>query len=318
MARNRHIKRLKRTASYYLIRAIIGFFRILPRRTALGIGALVGRIAAIVAVRERRLARTHLAVAFGKEKPPEEIDRIARDMFRNLALNFVDTVRVGDMTPGELEDICVPHDMERLRRALDGGGGAIGLTSHTGCWELLGAYLTAVGVPLSVIARRLYDSRLERLLIESRERSGIENITRGQDTREVLRALKRGRLLGILIDQDYVNVKGVFVDFFGKPASTAVAPAVLSLKYGVPVVPVLTYRDDRHRHHVCIGEPLTIQSTGDTEADIEAMTAVYSRAIEAFVREHPEQWVWFHERWRTKPGPAKHDGSPVVAVGSES
>ncbi|MFC1511580.1 lysophospholipid acyltransferase family protein [Candidatus Latescibacterota bacterium] len=318
MARNRHIKRLKRTASYYLIRAIISFFRILPRRTALKIGALLGQTAAILAIRERRLALTHLTVAFGREKPPAEIRRITRDMFRIMALNFVDTVRVGDMIPEELEEICIPHHMERLHRALAGGRGVIGLTSHTGCWELLGAYLVAVGVPLSVIARRLYDHRLERLLIESREKSGIENITRGHDTRDVLRALKQGRLIGILIDQDYVNVKGMFVDFFGKPASTAVGPAVLSMKYGVPIVPVLTYRDERHRHHVCIGEPVSIKPSGDSEADREALTTACSQAIEAFIREHPEQWVWFHERWRTTPESADSSGLPVMVMEDKS
>lgn len=308
MARNRYIRYIRRAVSYHLIRFCIWVFRILPRNVALWIGVVIGSILPVLTRKNFHRAATHLSIAFGETKTGKEIRTMVRSMFRCLAMNFIDTVRVGNMTPSELREVCVPHHLERLKKVLEEGHGAIGLTSHTGCWELLGAYLVSVGIPVSAVAKRLYDERLEKLLLESREKSGIENITSGRDTREVVRALKRGRLLGILIDQDYMDVKGVFVDFFGKPANTAVGPSVLSLRYGAPIVPVLTYRDRDHRHHICIGEPVTIEPSGDRETDIRRLTAASLASIEEFIREHPEQWVWFHERWRTSPEPVRHAG----------
>lgn len=302
MARNPHFKRLKRTLSYLLIRAVIGMFRLLPRRAALGIAGVLGTLVPVFATRDRRRAEEHLARAFGDSKTDAEISMLVRDMFRIMALNFVDTVRVSVMRREDINAVCVPHHLERLTKALAAGNGAIGLTSHAGCWEMLGAYLAMNDIPLSVIARRLYDSRLETLLLDNRASAGIENISRGRDTREVLRALKRGRLLGVLIDQD-TEVKGVFTEFFGIPAHTAVAPAALSIKYDAPIVPVLTWRDTDHRHHICIGEPVTVTPTGDQDIDIARLTAACSAVLESFIREHPEQWVWFHRRWKTMPGP---------------
>jgi KDO2-lipid IV(A) lauroyltransferase len=190
--------------------------------------------------------------------------------------------------------------MERVRE-VTARGPAIFLTSHTGCWELLGAYLAIEGIPLDVVARRIYDERLERMLIDSRESAGMGNISRGTGTREIIRSLNAGRGIGFLIDQDIKNVKGEFVDFFGIPAHTATAPAQLALRRGIPILPILTYRDDNHCHHACIGEPLMIDISGDIDRDIHALTSRCSEVTEAFIREHPEQWVWFHERWKTRP-----------------
>lgn len=309
MARNKFLKRIKRALSYWLVRILIAVFRSIPRKLAIGIGTAIGRALPLFAQKEFGQAVTHLAIAFGPEKSETEIRLLAREVFLNLALNFIDTIRVGAMRADAIQDVCVPHHLDRLHRALEEGHGVIGLGSHSGCWELMGAYLVNNGVHVSAVGRRLYDDRMERLLSASRRKCGIENLTRGQDTREVIRALKRGRMVAILIDQDYVNVKGVFVDFFGQPANTAVGPSVLSLKYGAPVVPVLTFRDRSHRHHVCIGEPLTIERSGSLDTDMERLTAASLAAIEEFVREHPDQWPWFHDRWRTRPEP---DGPAVV------
>jgi Kdo2-lipid IVA lauroyltransferase/acyltransferase len=298
--RNRHLKRIKRTFSYYLIRVVIGLFRMMPRRVALWIGEVFGRIAPVIARKEMRLAREHLTMAFGSSMNQKEIDRLAREMFRYLSLNFIDTVRVRAVSQDEIRTICIPHHMERLHDAIAKGKGVVGLTSHAGCWELTGVYITTEGIPTSAVGAQLYDPRLQELLQDSREGAGIENIARGKDTREILKALKRGRLLGILTDQD-IKAKGVFVDFFGRSAHTAVAPAVLSLRYGAPILPILTWRDTGHRHHLCVGEPITVPPSGDFDTDVKALTAACSRVVEEFIREHPAQWVWFHKRWKQKP-----------------
>ena len=195
--------------------------------------------------------------------------------------------------------VCVPHHIDRLLDAMKKGHGVIVLASHTGCWELSGVYLAVTGIPLSAIVTKLYDQRLEDMLIETRKNAGIKVISRGKDTRNIIRALKKGDVVGVLVDQD-TKVKGTFVDFFGKPAHTATAPALLSLKYKSPIVPMFAYRDREHRQHICIGEPVAINPTSDREQDINEITAKCSKVNEDFVREHPEQWVWFHKRWKTK------------------
>ncbi len=307
MGRSKIVKRIRRDAAYIAIRLFVGSFRALPRNTALSLAAFFGRIAPHVFRKERQLAIEHLTIAFGDEKSRSEIVKLAHESFRYAALNFADTVRIGTMTSDDIRAVCVPHDMYRLKDAMAGGKGAIGLTSHAGCWEMLGSFLVAEGVDLAVIARRLYDPRLENMLYRSRSGAGLRVISRGGNTRDVIRALREGCLLGVLIDQD-MPVRGVFVDFFGHPAHTATGLASLALKYSVPVFPVFTYRDKEHRHHICIGESIPVERTGDTERDIAALTARCSKATEDFIRAHPEQWVWFHRRWKTRPEDAAREG----------
>ena len=300
MAIRKLYKRLKNDVIYVVVRLIIGFFRILPRRASLGLGSLIGRIIPYLAVKEYKHAVDHLTLAFGSEKDPEEINRLAHETFRFIAMNFVDTVRLKVMSSDEVKSVCIPNNIERLWAALEEGHGVLGLASHSGCWELLGVYLAAIGIPTSAVARKLYDQRFEKMLLETRTGGGIKTISRGSDTREIIRVLKKGEFLGILVDQD-TKVKGVFVDFFGKPAYTATAPALLSLKYKSPIIPVYTYRDSEHRHHIIVGKTVTIEPTGDRAKDIIKLTEACSKTTENFIRQHPEQWVWFHKRWKTKP-----------------
>jgi KDO2-lipid IV(A) lauroyltransferase len=309
MGRRRALKRLKHESAYLLIGAVVRLFRLLPRKAALTLGSNLGRIAPCLFRTEYRLAVDHLANAFVKEKSRSEIRRLARESFRCAALNFVDAARIAVMSPEEIMAVCVPHGIDRALEVMGKGTGVVMISSHTGCWEMLGSYLILSGIPLAVVARRLYDQRLEDLLYRSRVGAGMRVILRGQDTRDVLRALREGYLLAALIDQD-TRVKGVFVDFFGKPAHTASGPAALALRYGHPVLPVFTYRDKHNRHHICVYDCISIEETGDRDRDIEVLTAKCSQAIEGFVREHPEQWVWFHRRWKTRPEPPPEGVNP--------
>jgi len=293
------IKRIKNDFIYIIIRAAIGTIRLVPRSVSIILGSVLGRIAPYIVRNEYRLAVEHLRIAFGSEKKEQEIRRLARETFRYLAMNFFDTARLITINREELHTLSIPHNIERLKEELARGKGGILLTSHAGCWEMMGAYLTSVKIPLAAISRKLYDPRLERMILETRKHNGIENITRGGNTRDIIRVLKKGCLLGILVDQD-TKIKGTFVDFFGKPAYTATAPAQLALHYKIPIIPVFTYRDTDHNHHICVKEPIEPKATEYNDNDVNELTAHISKVIENFIREHPEQWVWFHRRWKTK------------------
>lgn len=293
------VKRLRKESAYVLIRFAVWFFRHLPRNAALAIASAFGQVMPFLTRRDYRRAREQLALAFGEEKSEQEIRRIAREVFRILALNFIDTIRLKVMTTEEVNGVCIPHDMDRCFREYDRGRGIIALSGHVGCWEVMGTYLAGAGMKVDAIARKLYDTRLEELLLDTRESGGMNVISRGENTRQILRAFRDGHLVGMLVDQDIPNVKGEFADFFGRPAYTPVAPAFLSLRYGVPIVPLFTCRDAVHNHHIFAGEPVTIEPTGDLERDVRLLTAASAKVTEDFIRKHPEQWVWFHQRWKT-------------------
>jgi len=298
--RNPTLKKLRRDLAYIAIRLWIAVFRLLPRTVGLAFASAVGKIIPLFARTSYTTAVENLTAALGGERSHDEIRRIARDMFRHAAMNFADVARLGIMTADEIQAITVPHNIDILRRHLQNGRGIIALTTHTGCWEHLGVYLATIGIPLSVVARKLYDPRLEKLLLETRTQGGMINISRGGNTRDIIRALRNNTLLGVLVDQDF-PAKGVFVNFFGRPAHTASSPATLALKYDAPIIPVFTYRDKENRHHACIGDRIGVKLSGDGDADITAIIAACSKVTEDFIRRHPEQWVWFHRRWKTQP-----------------
>ena len=312
------VKRLRRESAYILIRIAVWFSRLLPRGAALAIASIVGRIIPFLGRKDFRRAQEHLALAFGDEKNEKELQRIAREVFHILAMNFIDTIRLKVMTEEKIKRVCIPHNMDWLLNEYNKGRGIIALSGHVGCWEMMGVYLAAIGLKVSAIARKLYDTRLEELMLDSRESGGMNVISRGENTRQIIRAFKRGHLVGMLVDQNINNVKGEFVDFFGRPAYTPVAPAFLSLRYGVPLVPLFTYRDVTHHHHICAGKPIVIEPTGDMEKDVRLLTDACARVTEEFIREHPEQWVWFHRRWKTTPETKTSSGEKEEHVPSDS
>ena len=276
-------------------------FRMLPDGVGNAVAGILGYAAFVLDFRDRALAEKHLGMAYGDTLDTKEKRRIVRSMFRNIALNVADIARLNAMKSEDLLAVFEPHGIHHLRDGLAKKRGILMLTAHTGNWEMLGAWLVAMGLPLAAIARRLYDPRLEDLLSGSRSGSGIRTITRGDNTREITRSLKEGYILAVLTDQDIPKLKGIFVEFFGIPAYTATSAALLSLKYGAPMIPVFNYRDENGRHHACAGEPLVVTPSGDLDADVAALTTLSVKATEDFIRAHPDQWVWFHKRWKTRP-----------------
>jgi len=293
-------KIVKKTFVYFLIRLIIWIIRSLPRNIALGVCEKLGRIAFAVLNKEREKTIKHLKMAFGKEKNVNEIHTIARNVFMNLGRNLVDTVRVSDMSTEDILSFTKSEGTEHVENALAKGRGGIILSAHAGAWEYLGGFIAAKFGGLHVISKKLYDPRLERILVQSRHKSRYRNLSRGNSSREIIKTLRSNKLLAILIDQD-TKVKGIFVDFFGQPAHTATAPAVLSLKYGSSIIPSFIYLDEDNVQHTVFRELISIEPTGDSEEDVRRTTQECSYAIESFIREHPDQWVWMHRRWKTKP-----------------
>jgi KDO2-lipid IV(A) lauroyltransferase len=272
----------------------------LPARLGLWVGRRLGDLAWAGLPRRRAVTLENLTSALGTEHATPELRRLCRLCFEHLGMNVVEACVFLFRPPGVLLSRVDLRGVEHLRAAGSQGKGVLFLTAHYGNWELLGASHVLTGFPLSVVVRPLDDPVLGRVVARLRERAGVEQIAKRRGLREVLEALRRGRTVGVLLDQNASRAEGVFVPFFGLPASTSKALALISLRSGAPVVPAFIRRQRDGRHRVEIEPALPVPPDGD----VVAYTATFTLAIEAAARRAPEQWFWMHRRWKTRPAPA--------------
>lgn len=284
-------KRLRRELR---VRALL-FFLPLLRHAPVALGAALGTLAWVLSPRQRKLAQAHLAIAF-PEQTQRQRDRIGRRSFANLGRAAIETAR------GDVSRVELPPEAERVLRAAHAEGkGVVVATAHIDAWELFARRIAATGLPCGTVAKEAHDPRLTKLLQESRARAGLRVFWRGAplSAREMLRFLKAGGVLGVLIDQD-TRVSGHFVPFFGRPAFTPRAAGDLAARLGAPMLFACAHRVARDMHRISLRR-VEVERTGDREVDSVALTAAATRAIEDEVRSHPEEWVWMHPRWRTQP-----------------
>lgn len=239
-------------------------------------------------------------MALGQERTGEELHSLCRQSFQHLGMTLVEVLTFLFRSPPALPQVSV-EGMDHLERAVGRGRGVLLLAAHLGNWELLAAAHGLSGYPLSVIARPLDSALLDRIVTRFRERSGTEVIAKRRALPEVLDALRRQRMVAILLDQNATRREGVFVPFFGRPASTSKSLALLALRTGVPVVPVFIHREPDGSHRVIVEPEIQPSRTGALEEDVAALTAAFTRCVERAVRRWPEQWFWMHDRWRTRP-----------------
>jgi KDO2-lipid IV(A) lauroyltransferase len=297
---DRLLQARKRLTRFILIRltgCLRGFSRIVPYRAGVCAGGALGFVSYYLLRRERKRAVTHLAIAFG-EKGPSWIRRTARRSFVHLGKALFEIML---MDPSRLARTVEVRGMENLRKAIDQGKGVIFVTGHIGNWELMGHTVAAVH-PLSVIAAPIEPEQVNDMLVEQRAGMGVRTILRSRPgaAKELIRAFRENRILGILIDQD-TDVESAFVDFMGKPAWTPTAAASMAIKFGAPVVFGFIQRIRDDRHVITIEGPLDLTTSGDTGKDIIAATAMLTKKIEDCILNNPDQWVWMHRRWRRQP-----------------
>lgn len=269
----------------------------LPPAVGLTVGRRLGDLLWWILPGRRRRALDNIRLSLGREMTPREVERLGRRSFQHLGMNLIEACRYF-LRPTEvmLSQVHV-EGVEHLRSAAAQGRGVLVLTAHYGNWELLAAAHGLTGLPLSIVIRPLDHPILDELAARFRRRSGAELIVKRQAVREVLQALRRGRMVGILLDQNATRAEGVFVPFFGVAASTSKGLAVLALRTDAPVVPVFLRRAPDGRHCMDVSPPLPRPAGGD----VVAYTALFNRVIEAAIRRAPEQWLWMHARWRTRP-----------------
>jgi len=264
----------------------------------------MGRIYYAFSRTERQRAIRHLTLAFGGEKSGAEIRSLARAVFLHFAAAGVDAARIPVYVRRGMDALITTRNIHFLNQVRDEGRGFILLTGHFGNWELMGAWVAQKNYHPHVVGAAFSNAKVNQLIVDTRNRAGYVNIERGSATRGIVKALKSGYPVALLVDQD-TRAKGVFVDFFGMKAHTPISPAYLSCAFDVPILPLAMRLKKNLTYEIECFEPIRYIHTGDRERDIMAITQKCSDIYERIIRRHPEQWVWMHRRWRKQPADAQ-------------
>ncbi|MEL7061923.1 MAG: lysophospholipid acyltransferase family protein [Acidobacteriota bacterium] len=299
MRLNKRIKRLRRRLRSWILRpfvaALTRLVGTLSWRRAQALGSLLGRLAWALSRRDRRRALAHLEIAFPHLV---ESDRrhLARASFRHLGTSVIELLHALGRPLDDTARHLRFEGVDIVRRLREAGRPILLLTGHCGNWELISIANHTHGVGFAAMARKIDEAAFDALIVGLREHFGTETIARGSRTssRQLLRALRSGKVLAMLIDQDIRN-PGVWVPFFGRLAHTPPALADLARRLDAAVVPAFDARQADGSHRIVFQEPL------DLPTDAVEATARMTEAIELQIRRHPEQWVWFHRRWRRRP-----------------
>jgi KDO2-lipid IV(A) lauroyltransferase len=286
--------------------------RALPLAALSAAGALAGRLAHLLDRRHRRIARDNLASALGAQLRPGQARRIVGGCFAHFGRITFEALGFARLGPADIGRVVRYEGLEHIRAAYAGGKGVLLFSGHFGHWELIALMQGFLGLRLHLVARPLDNRALERQLARLRGRSGNGLIHKRLAARRILQVLRSGEGVAIVLDQD-ARRTGVFVPFFGRPASTTPTLALMALRTGAAIVPTYSIPLGRGRYRVVYEPAIAVRPSGDLDRDVLELTATCTGRIEAWVRERPELWLWMHRRWKTAPpGPsgARPPGDP--------
>jgi KDO2-lipid IV(A) lauroyltransferase len=283
------------------LRIAVATIGLLPRATARAMGAAIGSILFHLLGRLRRTGLQNLRRSF-PEKPEAERLAILRGVYRSLGWQIGEFCKMRHYTAAEASTFIRYDGLENYIAARDQGRGVLVLTGHLGAWELSSFYHSLMGFPMSMVIRRLDNPLVDAFVNDLRCLHGNRVIHKDDFARGLLSAMHRGETVGILMDTNMTPPQGVFVPYFGVPACTATALARIALKSGAAVVPgFLLWEEAENRYVLRFGKALPLIQTGEAAQDILANTALFTATIESYVRRYPEQWLWLHRRWKTRP-----------------
>lgn len=292
--------RVTTNLQYLIAQLLLGAFAVLPLRVGFAVSAAMARVFFLFSGKLRRVGERNLEIAF-PDLSANERQRLLRGCFANLGRLLAVFAHVTNH-PEELKQLIDCEGIENLEAAEQTGRGAILFTGHIGAWELSSFGLSLFGHPLSFLVRRIDNPKIERMIDRARTRLGNRTIDKRSAAREMLQIMQSGGTLGILVDLNTLDREGIFVDFFGVPASTTFTLAKLALRTNAQALPVFAPWDESRKRFVLkIDEPLKFHSTGDETEDVRRMTQLFTSVVEKYVRQYPDQWLWIHRRWKTRP-----------------
>jgi len=294
-------KRIKYSLLVVSLRILLIIIRFMPRKVAMMFFGSLGALAFMVMKQERMKTINNLTIAYGREKNRAGIRAMAREVWVNLGKSGAEfAIKMGEDKPEQFFRDLEVIGNEHLQEAIKKGRGVLGLISHMGCWEGTALGLPMLGIPAYAIGKRLGNEQLNALLFASRGKKGVHTLARGSSYKTILRVLAENNLVGILIDQD-TDVRGVFVEFYSRPAYTPIGAAMLAMDSGAPVLPMFYLKKDDDAYVFIIEEEIPLVMTGNRRKDMEENTRRFHGVIEKYIKLYPTQWVWMHNRWKTTP-----------------
>lgn len=285
---------------YWLARLLLAFFAALPLPIAMRLGSALAGLGRLFP-RLRRTAESNLKLAF-PEISELERQRLMRGCFENLGRLLAIFSHFTKPNPAPLEHLIQAEGLEHLIVAKSHGRGIILFTGHVGAWELTSFGLSMLGHPFSFLVRRIDNPKIEDLIDRARMHRGNRTINKRLAAREMLQILQTGGILGLLVDLNALDREGIFVDFFNVPASTTFILAKLALRTGADVLPVFAPWDkSQQKILLTVGQPVTFEPTDNQEENVRRLTQSFTRVVEDCIRRYPDQWLWIHRRWKTRP-----------------
>jgi KDO2-lipid IV(A) lauroyltransferase len=293
------------TVRHYLEFAVVWVFvRILsalPRGPARSLGAAIGAFAYRVFGRLRKVGLRNLQIAFPQQTGAEREATLHR-VYRNLGRQLAEFCQMSSYSPEIARSLIRYDGLGNYLAARDCGNGVLVLTGHLGAWELSSFHHSLMGYPMGLVIRRLDNPLVDAFVNRIRCLHGNRVIHKDDFARGLIASMRAGETVGILMDTNMTPPQGVFVPFFGQLAATASGLARVALKTGAAVLPgFLLWEESERRYVLRFGPRIELIDTGDTEADAIANTANFTAVIESYIRKYPDQWLWMHRRWKTRP-----------------
>lgn len=289
----------------FIQRSLLSAINFIPLKTRIWFLEGLGQLLFTTDGQHRRIAERNLALAYGK-KTEKERTEIARLVFRNLGRVIAEFPFIPLLNEENVRRYVFYEGAENFHRAREKGKGVLFLTGHFGNWEwMAAAFPLFFRCPCHVIIRPLDNRFLDRIVERLRTCTGNRTVPKEKSMGRILRLLKEGEVVGVLLDQNVSWQEGVFVNFFGERACTNAGLALLALKTGAPVLPIFNIRKADGRYQVVIEPEIPLIRTGDKDLDVEKNTELFTSVIERYVREYPDHWFWLHQRWKTRPWQAK-------------
>lgn len=290
---------------YAAVRSVLGLLSILPQKAAKWLGISAGRLAYHLLGKLRRVGLRNLELAF-PEKSESEREDILKAAFQNLGRVMATVSKFGKLTAENMSEM-IEYDLDptfaaEYERTKAAGRGRIILGGHLGNWELQAFSYPVFFEPLSFLARRMDNPLIEEMILAIRTRLGNKQIDKTNSAAAILRTLRAGGTIGILADVNSHPKEGVFVPFFGIPACTASGIAMLALRTNAVIVPAFAvWNGEKGKYSIVHDKMIEPVNTGDRRRDILETTALCVAATERVIRAYPEQWIWIHRRWKTRP-----------------
>jgi KDO2-lipid IV(A) lauroyltransferase len=290
-------KRIKYRLEYLAVVVLIFILNLIPYRIALLFGDIIGFLAFSVFRIRRKVTLENLEKSFGARFTQDGYMKIAARAYRHIGRGMIEYGLFPSLMNKKLDRFLTISGEDNLRGIQSGNRGAVMVTGHFGSWELMGAFLASRGWPVDYLVGEQHNLLVNRLMNDHRRLFGIGLIEMGVAARGVIKAIRAGRMVCMLSDQD-AGPDGVVVNFLGRPASTPKGPAAFALKTGAPLACGFIIREG-HRQRVIIEPPVDIEASGDKDEDIRDLTQKYTDILETYIRKYPDHWFWPHRRWKS-------------------